>query len=202
MFFVFLATANIAHVITNLFMPHLLVKWTEYKGPDKKAMNPVMVHGLITLKLAYRIVRELKALENDTTVSTICIILDSDGGLYAADTAIRMAMEKCQKPIEIKCKGARSAAVDILASGTPKKRFLYNNGKKIVIHNGQSLGGEWPGSRLLVGSMICNRQIAKLISNKTGQSLKRVRQDMKNKTWFGAQEAVEYGLADDVLTQR
>ncbi|MDA2922703.1 ATP-dependent Clp protease proteolytic subunit [Patescibacteria group bacterium AH-259-L07] len=168
----------------------------------------IQIHGEIFKEESKRIIRELNVLENDPATDVIHISLDSPGGSAFGAIEICKAMKRCRKPIEIKSLEASSAAASILVSGTKGRRFVYED-SEIMIHRAIIIEGDnifqTTSRYLLFYALMPSLYLyietwnTILISAKTGQSIERVIKDLNNKTWFTAEEAVEYGFADSVI---
>lgn len=176
----------------------LLIRKAKMKGPQKPRIGrSIAIVGELTRKDAFRIVRELDWAEHQSSFDEIRIFLISIGGAIFFSHVICQAMDQCTKPIEIRSHEAQSAAALILANGTRGRRYVYE-GFQGMIHTAvgsNSLMKKWDGPR----EKLFIRMDTELLSKKTGQSLEKILTDTKNETWFTAEEAVKYGLADGVL---
>lgn len=200
---IILAFINIIGVVVELVKPFSIAQLARIGSSTKDTSNPVFIYGEITPEKTIRIIKEIRALESDTSVTMIRVDLTSNGGWLEGAQAISQVMEESTKPIEIRCGAAYSAAVYILMSGTPGKRLLYKNAK-VVIHE----ASPYYDSELLdffgkVYTFGTKRYInwwsVRFLSEKTGQSFARVAKDKHKETWFSAIEAVAYGFADSVI---
>ncbi|WP_181135147.1 ClpP family protease, partial [Pantoea ananatis] len=107
-------------------------------------------------------------------------------------------------PVATTCVGqAASAAAVLLASGAPGKRFLLPH-TRVVLHQ-PSTGGQGTISDLALQAQEILRTRAEMehvLSEHTGQSLEQLRADTDRDKIFTAQQAVDYGLADHIITNR
>ena len=108
------------------------------------------------------------------------------------------------------CMGmAASMGAFLLASGTKGKRFALPNAE-IMIHQpliaggqGGGLSGQATDIKIHADHIIRTRaKMNRLLSEYTGQPLKKVEQDTERDNFLSAQEAKEYGLIDEVITHR
>ncbi|MDA2936482.1 ATP-dependent Clp protease proteolytic subunit [Patescibacteria group bacterium AH-259-L05] len=166
--------------------------------------DAVMIDGELTEEndTDIHVIRALKFFENDSSLSTIIIQLNSKGGDRDVAMNICRTMKRCKKVIEVRAHKARSAAVLILVNGTKGRRFVYHNAK-VAIHE-PCVEDVSP----IIGNLLTAGQLKLIVwlygwflSKKTGQSLRKILKDMKNKREFSAQEAVAYGFADSVITR-
>lgn len=142
----------------------------------------------------------LDSLNSDLDI-TLCINSHggsvSDGLLTIYDT-----MQYIKAPIKTICIGeAYSAAAIILASGTKGKRLAYPN-SKIMIHTIQVSDIFGSTSDLEKESKMVkklNQSLMEIIARYTGQSLKKVKRDCKEDLYMDAQEALDYGIIDEII---
>lgn len=197
--FILPVTCNVLMVVYVQVFSFMVIQLAEMKSSEYMP-NFVQIHGTITQESTARIIREIKALENDTTITEILIDLASPGGWAAGGRIIRQELERCRKPIEIRCSYALSSAVDILLSGTKGRRFIYEDAE-VMIHRTRLPSGiplRWYFSLYVISY---NHMEARFISKKTGQPFRKVAMDMNREVRFWAAEAVTYGFADSVITQ-
>ena len=205
---VFILGSNIVS-IPAYFVELNMIEFIAESGPQRFAPeDTIRIDDVITIKSAIRTIRDLKRMDSDTARSKICIYLCSPGGQAIAAEAICRAMKECQKPIEIRCDIAASAAVAILVSGTKGMRFI-DEYAYIMIHRGRYAGEDFIWLKPLLwllrntsgklGSRRVERWYARTISENTGQPLNRIIEDMKNEREIYVSEAIEYGIADSVL---
>jgi ATP-dependent Clp protease protease subunit len=98
---------------------------------------------------------------------------------------------------------AASAAAVLLAAGTPKKRFALPN-SRILIHQPYSEGGG-SGSDIEIQAREILRMrslLETLLSRHSGRSPDQVKEDIERDKILTAEEAVEYGLIDEVIQSR
>lgn len=175
-----------------------------FQKVKKPLGNQVFIVGEVNKISALWATRRFEQLENDSSFSEICIVLDSYGGDFKAARLICDIMGKCQKPIKIRSYNAQSAAALILAYGTKGMRFVYN-GSKVMIHR---VHVEFLGPNIGIIKRCIIRKFATLrnnmlmtviLSQKTGKTFTKIYSDARRQTYFSAPEAVVYGIADGVL---
>ncbi len=150
------------------------------------------------------VMAQLLTLESMDPDRDIFIYINSPGGSFTALTAIYDTMQFVRPEIQTVCMGqAASAAAVLLAAGTKGKRFALPNAR-ILIHQPYSEGGG-QGSDIEIQAREILRMrslLESMIATHTGRSEEQVRQDIERDKILTAQEAVEYGLVDEVISSR
>jgi ATP-dependent Clp protease protease subunit len=154
--------------------------------------------------VANLVVAQLIHLESDDPDKDIAVYVNSPGGSLHAGLAIYDAMQYVRPDVSTLCYGmAMSAASLILAGGAGGKRFSLPN-SRILIHQpssgfqGQSTDIEIHAKEVLE----LRRLLDEIYARHTGQSLDQVHDDMERDRFFSAQQAVEYGLVDRIISER
>ncbi|MGN6331818.1 MAG: ATP-dependent Clp protease proteolytic subunit [Motilibacteraceae bacterium] len=152
------------------------------------------------------VMAQLLTLESMDPDRDIFIYINSPGGSFTALTAIYDTMQFVKPDIQTVCMGqAASAAAVLLAAGTPGKRYALAN-SRILIHQPYSEGGgqgsdiEIQAREILRMREWLEETLAKHSNDKA--SVEQVRKDIERDKILTAQEAVEYGLVDQVITSR
>ena len=150
------------------------------------------------------VVAQLLFLEADDPEKDIQIYINSPGGSVSAGFAIYDTIQYIKPDVATICVGrAASMGAFLLAAGTKGKRFALPN-SDIMIH--QPLGGtqvQAEDIRIQADKIIKIRtQINKILSERTGQSLKKIAKDTDRDYYMTAAEAVEYGIIDAVMERK
>ena len=154
--------------------------------------------------IANDVMSQLLVLESIEPDRDILMYINSPGGSFTALTAIYDTMQFVGPDIHTVCMGqAASAAAVLLAAGTPGKRFALKN-SRILIHQPYSEGGG-QGSDIEIQA----REILRLrewlettLSKHSNRSIEQVQKDIERDKILVADEALEYGLIDQVITYR
>jgi ATP-dependent Clp protease protease subunit len=150
------------------------------------------------------VMAQLLYLESEDPDRDINIYINSPGGSFTALTAIYDTMQFVRPDISTVCLGqAASAAAVLLAAGAPGKRFAVPNAR-ILIHQ-PSGQGEGQSSDIEIQAreiMRMNALLEKMLADATGQTVEAVRHDIKRDKILTAEEAVTYGLIDEVIRSR
>jgi ATP-dependent Clp protease protease subunit len=152
--------------------------------------------------IANLIVAQLLHLESQDPEKDIAIYINSPGGSIYAGMAIYDTMQFIKPDVQTICCGiAMSMGSLLLTAGAPGKRMALTN-SRILIHQpsagfeGQSTDIEIHANEILK----TRRKIDELYAHHTGKTVEQVHTDMERDRFFTAEQAVEYGLIDSVLT--
>jgi ATP-dependent Clp protease protease subunit len=150
------------------------------------------------------VMAQLLYLESEDPDRDIHLYVNSPGGSFTALTAIYDTMQFIRPDIQTVCMGqAASAAAVLLAAGTHGKRFALPN-SRLLIHQPYSEGGG-QGSDIEIQAREILRMRAlleTLLARHSGRTEDQVRSDIERDKILTAEEAVEYGLIDEVIQSR
>jgi ATP-dependent Clp protease protease subunit len=164
----------------------------------------VFLGSVVDDDVANLIVAQLLHLESENPEQDIAIYVNSPGGSGTAMFAIYDAMRYVRPDVATYCVGqAASAAAVILASGAAGKRFVLPHAR-ILIH--QPHGG---ASGQAVDIEIQAKEISRMrslldeiLAHHTGQDVAKIAKDTDRDFIMSAIEAKEYGMVDEVITNR
>jgi ATP-dependent Clp protease protease subunit len=152
-------------------------------------------------QIANLIVAQLLHLESQDPDKDISIYINSPGGGIYAGLAIYDTMQFVKPQIQTICMGvAMSMGSLLLTAGAKGKRFALPN-SRILIHQ-PSAGFEGQSTDIEIHAreiLKIRERIDQIYAQHTGQPLEQVHTDMERDRFFKADEAVEYGLIDQVL---
>ena len=154
--------------------------------------------------VANLIMAQLLHLESEDPEKDIYIYINSPGGSITSLFAIYDTMKYIKPDVATVCMGlAASAGAVILAGGTPGKRYSLPHAR-IMLH--QPAGGaEGPSKDIEIQAKLITdmrNQINGLLADFTDKDVEQIAVDTDRDFWMTAQEALEYGIVDEVLTQR
>ncbi len=164
----------------------------------------VFINGEITDSLSSVVIAQLLFLEAEDPDKDVNIYINSPGGIITAGLAIFDTMNYIKPDISTICVGqATSMAAVLLAAGTKGKRLALPN-TRVMIH--QPLGGaqgqasdiEIHAKEILSMRAILN----KILSNATGQTLKKVEVDTERDFFMSAKDAQAYGIIDNIIKKK
>ena len=150
------------------------------------------------------IVAQLLYLESEDPDKDIYLYINSPGGSITSGMAIFDTMQYIKPHVSTICTGmAASMGAFLLAAGEKGKRFALPN-SEILIH--QPLGGfqgqatdiDIHAKRILRTKETLN----KILSERTGQPIEKIQHDVERDYFMSSQEAMEYGLIDEVITKK
>ena len=154
--------------------------------------------------VANLIMAQLLHLESEDPEKDIYIYINSPGGSITSLFAIYDTMKYIKPDVATVCMGlAASAGAVILVGGTAGKRYSLPHAR-IMLH--QPAGGAEGTSKdieiqaKLITDM--RNQINGLLADFTDKDIEQIAVDTDRDFWMTAQEALEYGIVDEVLTQR
>ncbi len=151
------------------------------------------------------VIAQLLHLESSGQDREIAIYVNSPGGSFTSLMAIYDTMTFVGSPVSTWCVGqAASTAAVLLAGGDPGRRFVLEHSRVLL---GQPAAGGQQGTvsdlTLQAKEMVRIRsQVEEVLSRHTPHDVATLRADMDRDKVFTAQEAVAYGLADEVLSRR
>ena len=161
----------------------------------------VFVGGEIEDDVANLVIAQLLYLQNENAEAAISIYINSPGGVITSGMAIYDTMQFVGCDVSTYCLGqAASIAAVLLAAGTKGRRFVLPNGR-ILIHQ------PWGGARGTATDISIQAEeilrmrarLNEILAHHTGQPLKKIEEDVDRDRFLSAEEAVEYGLADQII---
>ncbi len=150
------------------------------------------------------VVAQLLFLEAEDPEKDISIYINSPGGSITSGMAIYDTMQYIRPDVSTICIGmAASMGAFLLAAGAKGKRYALPN-SEIMIH--QPLGGtRGQASDIKIHAeriLKLRDTLNTILSERTGQPLERIEKDTDRDNFLTSEEAVAYGLIDEVLTSR
>ena len=150
------------------------------------------------------VVAQLLFLESEDSSKDINFYINSPGGSVTAGMAIYDTMNYVKCDVSTICVGmAASMGAFLLAGGAKGKRFALPNAE-IMIH--QPLGGaqgQETDIKITADHIIRTRtKLNTILSEATGRPLEEIERDTERDNWKTAEEALEYGLIDKIVTNR
>ncbi|MFJ4678291.1 MULTISPECIES: ATP-dependent Clp protease proteolytic subunit [Kitasatospora] len=151
------------------------------------------------------IMAQLICLESMDPDRDISLYINSPGGSFTALTAIYDTMQFVKPDIQTVCMGqAASAAAVILAAGTPGKRLALPNAR-ILIHQPYTETGRGQVSDLEIQAKEIFRmreQLENMLAKHSSKDVEQVREDIERDKILTAEESLEYGLIDQIVSTR
>ena len=150
------------------------------------------------------VVAQMLFLESEDPNKDIQLYINSPGGMVTAGMAIYDTMQYIKCDVSTICMGmAASMGAFLLAAGAKGKRYALPNAE-IMIH--QPLGGaKGQATEIILAADHIKKtreRINRILAEKTGKPLEQIEKDTERDNFMSADEAVEYGLIDKVISER
>ena len=158
----------------------------------------------ITRDSANLVIAQLLHLESQDPDKDISLYIDSPGGEVYAGLGILDTMNFIKPDVSTICVGmAASMASVLLAAGTKGKRFALPNSMILIHQPSSGAQGQQTDIQIVADETKWIREhLNELLSSYTGQPVEKINQDTERDDYMRAQEAMEYGLVDKVITSR
>lgn len=195
-------------------MDYIIPQWEERTSYGVRRVDPytklfeeriIFLGTPVSDEIANAVMAQMLCLQSMDADRQISMYINSPGGSFTALTAIYDTMEYIKPDVQTICLGqAASAAAVLLAAGTKGKRLALPN-SRILIHQpalgGQGTYGQSSDLEIAANEILRIRSLMEqMLSDKTGQPVEKISHDVERDKYLTAQEAVEYGIIDEVLT--
>ena len=164
----------------------------------------VFLVGPVNDQTANLVVAQMLFLESENPDKEIFLYINSPGGSVSAGMSIYDTMQFIKPDVSTLCMGmAASMGAFLLAAGAKGKRIALPN-SRIMIHQpsggsqGQATDIEIQAREILRLRELLNQ----ILSERTGQSIEKIRVDSERDYYMSASEAKDYGLVDQVIDKR
>ena len=166
----------------------------------------IFLVGPVTDHTANLVVAQMLFLESENPDKDIYFYINSPGGSVTAGMSIYDTMKFIKPDVQTLCLGqAASMGAFLLSAGTKGKRFALPN-SRIMIHQpliSGGLGGQASDIEIHARELLkLKEKLNKILADHTGKSIEEVARDTDRDNFMSAQEAMEYGLIDKVITSR
>ena len=152
--------------------------------------------------VANAVIAQLMCLETMNPDTDISIYINSPGGSFTALTAIYDTMRFIKPDVQTVCLGqAASAAAILLGAGAKGKRMALPN-SRILIHQPYTEGsyGQSSDIEIQANEILRMRELLeRMIADSSGKDIDQVSRDIERDKILTAEQAVEYGLVDQIL---
>ena len=152
------------------------------------------------------VIAQMLFLESEEPDKEISFYINSPGGSITDGMAIVDTMNYIKCPVSTICIGlAASMGSVLLACGAKGKRYATPN-SEVLIHQpliSGGLSGQTTEIKIHADHMVKTREkLNKLLSEKTGQTLEQIEKDTERDHYMTAEEALKYGLIDEIIDVR
>ncbi len=167
--------------------------------------NIIFLSGGIDDDVANLVIAQMLFLEAENPEKDIALYINSPGGITTAGLAIYDTLQYIKPDVATYCVGqAASMAAVLLAAGTPGKRVALPN-SRVLIHQPwvRGLGGQQTDIQIQAQDLLDLRdRLDSILAHHTGQPKEKVHQDTDRDNILSAEEAVDYGLVDQIMHRR
>ena len=152
--------------------------------------------------VANTVVAQLLHLESVDPDKDISLYINSPGGSVTAGFGILDTMNYIKPDVSTICVGmAASMAAVLLSSGAKGKRFCLPNSMVLIHQPSGGAQGQQTEIQIVADFMLkTRRQLNNILSENTGQPLDVIQHDTERDNYMTAQQALDYGLVDKIIT--
>jgi ATP-dependent Clp protease protease subunit len=164
----------------------------------------IMLHTDVNEQSASVVVAQLLFLEAENPDKDINFYINSPGGSVIAGLSILDTMNfiKCDVSTIVMGQGASMGSL-LASSGTKGKRFMLPSARHMIHQVSSGTRGTAIDMKIaLEETLALNKYLTEIYVKNTGQTFQKLEQDMSRDKFMSAQESVDYGLADQVITNR
>jgi len=164
----------------------------------------IFLVGPVNDQSANLVVAQLLFLESENPDKDISLYINSPGGSVSAGMSIFDTMQFIKPDVSTLCMGiAASMGSFLLMAGAKGKRFALPNSRVMIHQPSGGAQGQATDIEIHAREILKTReQLNRIYAERTGQSIEKIRADMERDFFLDPVEAKEYGLIDQVLTQR
>ena len=161
----------------------------------------VFMVGEISYRMATEVIMKLLYLDNLKRSSEISLYINSPGGHVDDTMAIYDTMQFIVSPVATYCIGsAQSGAAVILAAGTKGKRYSLPHAKMMLHQPWGGMSGAAADIKIQAEEILkAKAMITGILAKHTGQSIEKITAETERDRYLTAEEALAYGLIDEVL---
>jgi len=162
----------------------------------------IMLSGPIEDDMANAIIAQLLFLDAQDSTKDISLYINSPGGVVSYGLAIYDTMNFIQSDVQTITLGMAASMASVLASsGTKGKRFALPHAQVMIHQPSGGAQGQQTEIEIAAREILKTRQlINKILADNSGQPVERLNQDTERDNYLSAQEAVDYGLIDHIMT--
>jgi len=164
----------------------------------------VFINGPISSEMSHIIMAQLLFLESEDPVADINLYINSPGGEVVAGLAILDTMRFIKCDVSTVIAGQAASMGSLLASsGTRGKRFMLPSARHMIHQVSSGTRGTAIDMKIaLEETLKLNEYLTRIYAENTGKSFEQLEKDMSRDKFMSAQESVDYGLVDRIITTR
>lgn len=164
----------------------------------------IFIVGPIEDHMANLVVAQLLFLESENPDKDVHLYINSPGGSVTAGLSIYDTMRFIKPDVSTMCIGqAASMGAFLLSGGTKGKRFILPNARTMIHQPSGGAQGQATDIEIQAREILFLRErLNGLLSEHTGQSMEVIERDTERDRFMSAEQSVEYGLVDEVISSR
>src|ERR1700742_3641474 len=164
----------------------------------------ILLTGAVFDQVSSLICAQLLFLESENPSKDISFYINSPGGVVSAGLAIYDTMQYIRSPVSTVCIGqAASMGSLLLTAGDAGKRFALPNARIMVHQPSGGAQGQATDIEIQAREILRIRQrLNEIYVRHTGQTLEKIESKLERDSFMSAQEALEFGLIDQVVENR
>ncbi len=193
---------------TNYLVPNVIVKTRDgergYDIYSRLLEDRIIFLGEeVNEHTANVVVAQLLHLANEDPNKDIQLYINSPGGSVYDGLAIYDTIQYIKPDVQTIGIGLQaSMGAFLLSSGTKGKRFVLPNSRVMIHQPSSGTQGKVTDQEITLREAIALKEkLAEMMAKNTGQKVAKVKADMERDFWMSAEEAVKYGVADEVIKQ-
>ena len=164
----------------------------------------IFIVGAIEDHMANLIVAQLLFLESENPDKDVHLYINSPGGSVTAGLSIYDTMRFIKPDVSTMCIGqAASMGAFLLSGGTKGKRYILPNARTMIHQPSGGAQGQATDIEIQAKEILFLRErLNSLLADHTGQTMEVIERDTVRDRFMSAEQSVEYGLVDEVITSR
>ena len=164
----------------------------------------IFIVGPIEDQMANLVVAQLLFLESENPDKDIHLYINSPGGSVTAGLSIYDTMQFIQPEVSTMCVGqAASMGAFLLSGGAKGKRLILPNARTMIHQPSGGAQGQASDIEIQAKEILFLRErLNRMLSEHTGQPMDVIERDTERDRFMSAEQSVEYGLVDQVITSR
>ena len=164
----------------------------------------IFIVGPIEDQMANLVVAQLLFLESENPDKDIHIYINSPGGSVTAGLSIYDTMQFVKPEVSTMCLGqAASMGAFLLSGGTKGKRLILPNARTMIHQPSGGAQGQATDIEIQAKEILFLRErLNRLLADHTGQPIDVIERDTERDRFMSAEQSVEYGLVDQVISTR
>ena len=164
----------------------------------------IFIVGAIEDHMANLIVAQLLFLESENPDKDVHVYINSPGGSVTAGLSIYDTMQFIKPDVSTMCIGqAASMGAFLLSGGAKSKRFILPNARTMIHQPSGGAQGQATDIEIQAKEILFLRErLNSLLADHTGQTIDVIERDTERDRFMSAEQSVEYGLVDEVISSR